>query len=107
MDDRAFEAEMAHGFYGYGRWDAPHWFIGPEQGIGPKGVGNAVRSKVWHKLGSPELCDCKEFHFEIGEDSWYRTTPPPAPLLQSTWRPLMLLLMSFLGERPDQDNVML
>jgi hypothetical protein len=28
------EEEMARECYGYGRWGAPYWFIGPEQGQG-------------------------------------------------------------------------
>jgi hypothetical protein len=30
-EDEPFR-EMALGCYGYGRWGAPYWFIGPEQG---------------------------------------------------------------------------
>lgn len=26
--------QMAENFFGYGRWDAPHWFIGPEARMG-------------------------------------------------------------------------
>jgi hypothetical protein len=33
MDD-GLELEMAQNCFGYGRWDAPYWFIGPEQGKG-------------------------------------------------------------------------
>jgi hypothetical protein len=28
------ERNMAEDNFGYGRWDAPYWFIGPEQGMG-------------------------------------------------------------------------
>jgi hypothetical protein len=28
---------MAEDFYGYGRWDAPFWFIGPEAGMAKTG----------------------------------------------------------------------
>jgi len=28
---------MAEHFFGYGRWDAPFWFIGPEAGMGKDG----------------------------------------------------------------------
>jgi hypothetical protein len=30
-------AKMAEDFFGYGRWEAPYWFIGPEAGMGKDG----------------------------------------------------------------------
>src|SRR6516165_6556836 len=79
---------MARDFYGYGTWDAPFWFIGPE----PGGDGNEKRAKAFSKLGKDGLCDCKEFHTEINEVRWHRE-PPEKAALQPTWRRLMLLLM--------------
>ena len=29
-------SEMALRWYGYGRWDCPYWFIGPEPGQAPR-----------------------------------------------------------------------
>lgn len=86
MNDNTLELEMASQFYGYGNWEPPYWFIGPEQGKGRKeGDDNAGRAQAWAKLGKPDLCDCKGFHVEIGENSWHRE-PPPGPALQRTWR---------------------
>lgn len=94
------EVEMARKFFGYGRWEAPYWFIGPEEGKGPKETAdNTERVNTWVKLGRPDLCDCKEFHAEIGEENWHRELPPPP--LQSTWRPLMLLLKTILNKPAD------
>jgi len=31
---------MAEQLFGYGRWDAPFWFIGPEAGMGQDGTDN-------------------------------------------------------------------
>ncbi|WP_348264318.1 hypothetical protein P8935_07230 [Telmatobacter sp. DSM 110680] len=78
---------MARGFYGYGRWDAPYWFIGPEQG----GDNNEIRGKAFLKLEKDGLCDCEEFHKEIREFKWHRESPA----LQPTWRRLILLLKAF------------
>jgi hypothetical protein len=83
-----FVRKMAHDFYGYGRWSAPYWFIGPEQG----GDGNEERAKAFSELGKDGLCDCKEFHKAINEFRWHRE-PPEEAKLQPTWRRLMLLLM--------------
>lgn len=89
--------EMARDFYGFGRWDAPYWFIGPE----PGGEGNESRAKAFLKLNSDGLCDCREFHKEIGVTQWHRE-PPESAALQPTWRRLMLLLLSALGQSTNQ-----
>jgi len=49
------------------------------------------------------LSDCREFHYRIGDERWHRKKPPAE--LQSTWRRLMLLLMTFLGESADNDSL--
>lgn len=92
---------MARGNYGYGRWDAPYWFIGPEQGMGPHEKNLRRRVDAWLELGSHELNDCREFHHRISEMKWHFKEPVD---LQSTWRPLMLLLMTFLDPERSTDN---
>jgi hypothetical protein len=62
---------MACRNYGYGRWKAPYWFIGPEQGMGLHENGLDRRVKAWLALGSLELNDCREFHHRIGEMRWH------------------------------------
>jgi hypothetical protein len=99
------ELEMARHFYGFGRWDAPYWFIGPEQGKGPgESVDNSPRVNAWLKLQKPELCDCRAFHELIGEQNWHRDSRGE-PRLQRTWRPLMLLLKSFLNHPASPDDL--
>lgn len=50
MDDGVLE--MARRSFGFGRWEAPYWFIGPEQGQGPHENGDlGLRLKAWHQLG--------------------------------------------------------
>jgi hypothetical protein len=88
---------MAQGCYGYGRWDAPYWFIGPEQG----GSDNSLRAPAFAKCQSDGLCDCKEFHRVIGETRWHRDYPE----LQRTWRRLMMLLMPSLGYGVSNDEL--
>ena len=91
---------LARNFYGYGRWDAPYWFIGPE----PGGGGNAERASAWiNKFNRAELCDCKDFHREIDEKRWHRATRKPQ--LQPTFRPLILLLKTFLNETSDREAI--
>jgi len=83
--------DKARGFYGYGRWEAPYWFIGPEEGGDD---APETRVAAWRQPGEPQLCDCIEFHKRIKITKWHREAPR-APL-ERTWRPLMLLLMTFL-----------
>jgi len=94
--------QMALRSYGYGRWDAPYWFIGLEQGQGPHETDLGLRLKAWLELGATELCDCREFHKRIGEVRWHFKNPVD---LQPTWRPLMLLLMTFLGRPADNESL--
>jgi hypothetical protein len=89
---------MARNFFGYGRWDAQYWFIGPE----PAGDRHTQRAAAFKNLGIDGLCDCKEFHDEIEVD-W-------SGKLQKTWKRLILLLKSFVGEEgekefPDRGNL--
>jgi hypothetical protein len=72
--------EMARRCYGYGRWDAPYWFIGPEQGMAPDENNDLKpRVKAWLDLGGQEVSDCREFHKPIGEKRWHREIPQLQP----------------------------
>jgi hypothetical protein len=98
MDDRT--REMAKGCYGYGRWEAPYWFIGPEQGQGRwENDELKARCDAWLRLGGGKLSDLKEFCHLIHEKRWHRENPE----LQKTWKSLMLLLMVF-SERPTDNG---
>jgi hypothetical protein len=60
--------EMARRCYGYGRWDAPYWFIGPEPGQARDENNDLMpRAKSWLDLGGGELIDCHAFHSLICE----------------------------------------
>lgn len=55
--------EMARGCFGYGRWDAPYWLIGLEEGMSGT-LDNRIRA--FQKLDKDGLCDSRKFHHEIG-----------------------------------------
>jgi hypothetical protein len=94
------ELEMANRFWGFGRWDAPFWFIGPEPGGNP----DQVRLEQWNKsFNKAELCDCREFHLKIGEMRWHFKMPKPE--LQKTWRRLILFLKAVKGEQRDRESL--
>jgi len=94
--------EMARQRYGYGRWGAPYWFIGLEEGMAPdKTDGLLQRAKAWRHLGGRELDDCPEFHRCLGETRWHGLKPK----LQPTWRPLILLLLTFAGRSTNRESL--
>jgi len=97
VDDRT--REMALRCYGYGRWEAPYWFIGPEQGQGNETL--ECRVEAWTALGAKDLCDCREFSERICDDRWHRPNPKP----QNTWMPLICLLMGFLGRSTNKESL--
>jgi hypothetical protein len=92
--------EMARDHFGYGHWEASYWFLGLEEGKGRnEAAANTLRAEAWKELGKPDLSDCKDFHDQIKDLTWHQGKPP----LQPTWRPLILLLHSFLGAATHND----
>jgi hypothetical protein len=102
------EQDMARRSYGYGRWDAPYWFIGPEEGQAP-GENNdlKLRHEAFCQLGKDGLSDCRTFHELINEKRFHGEK---RPALQPAWRRLMLLLMAFSeklkGEKLKDDKIL-
>jgi len=85
--------EMTRCSYGYGRWDAPFWFIGPEPGIHADEHGSLfTRCAAWKSVGGSELVDCKQHHRAMNVTDWHRH---PKPRLQPTWRRLIKLLFTY------------
>lgn len=98
--------DMARHWYGYGRWEAKYWFIGPEpgqpEGDNVEGDNLKERCKAWIDLGRGELVDCKEHHFGFGWTKWHQKNPPTQP----TWRGLIrLLLATKNGTQPSLDDI--
>jgi hypothetical protein len=89
---------MAQNFFGYGRWSAPHWFIGLEQG----GDDNRRRAEAFKELQRDGLCDCRQFHLRIGESRWHGASAE----IQKTWGRLMRLLASFHGVYSDDTGLL-
>jgi hypothetical protein len=89
------------GFYGYGRWDAPFWFIGMEEGGGNSSDEIARRLSVWEELKGPELADLHEFHDRLGVT---RHSGPTARL-QRTWAALTRIALAAEGRPSRLDDV--
>lgn len=85
------EEYLAKHCYGYGRWDAYYWFIGPEQGMGNETINQ--RAEAFREVDRDQdgLCDSREFHEKIREIRW-QVTP------QTTWNYQMALLYGYWGK---------
>lgn len=83
---------LARGWYGYGRWDAPYWFVGIE----PGGDELDVCVRMWNALDRGELLDIAAHHEEHGVD-WFGEG---ATKTQATWQKLIWLLMYYRGLEP-------
>jgi len=55
-------APMAENFYGYGRWDAPFWFIAPVPGGAQCGESLEMRYQIWKALGFEQVVNCAAYH---------------------------------------------
>lgn len=86
---------MASTYYGYGCWEAPHWFLGPEEGMAAKENDDlSLRVEAWRHFGRQELNDCPKFHLHIGEKKFHGEHA----VLQATWSKLLLKLADFFWE---------
>jgi hypothetical protein len=92
---------MAEHFYGYGRWDAPYWFIGPEAGMAKTGDSLERRFQSWETLEFKPVVDCAAHHRGFGLTKWHQPHPPT----QETWRKLIRLLLAFKGQPNDIETV--
>jgi hypothetical protein len=96
------EVQMARSCFGYGRWDAPYWFIGPEQGQARAENADLLsRVEAWLQLGGRELNDCRAYHDLLESCEWHRELGPP---LQATWKFLILLLLTYLEEACNKEQ---
>jgi hypothetical protein len=89
---RDFElAQMAEHFFGYGRWEAPYWFIGREAAMDNDGKNSlAARYDSWKQLGCFPVVDCAAHHRGFGHrgfgfTKWHQPHPPT----RRTWRQFM------------------
>jgi hypothetical protein len=100
MDVKVLAAET---WFGYGRWDAPYWFIGKE----PGGGDDPEQYASWLRLGGGHLIDCRDHDLDCPAarkpGMWHGGERPP---LQSTWRPLIAMVLGYEGAPAyDEDSV--
>jgi hypothetical protein len=93
---------MAENFYGYGRWDAPFWFLGAEAGMSKDGIDSlSARFKSWQEIGGAGVVDCAKHHHGFGMTKWHQPHPPTQP----TWRQLIRLFLAHKCMNPNIEDI--
>jgi len=90
-------------WYGYGRWDAPYWFIGMEPG-----GDDDLKSYEAREALAPDrtgLIDCRRHHMSSTDPKWTRWHRDGPRRTQPTWRRLIQVLLGYKGEPTDLDSV--
>jgi len=90
-----------NGFYGYGSWKHPLWFIGMEEGGCDSLNEFNRRVEVWIQQGRKELEDARSYHEAIGVDTWFRN----GARLQQTWGKLIRVYLSLHQQPTDRESV--
>jgi len=94
-------------FYGYGNWKGKFWFIGIEEGGGNSKDEIQRRLDSWLRFQT-DLIDNKEHSKYIGGEvvNFLEAIPPRKSIkLQSTWRKLIRLKLSYEGKNIDNDLI--
>jgi hypothetical protein len=89
-------------FFGYGRWDAPVWFVGLEEAGAGTPEELQARLAAWVQRGRRELEDAPSFYPACEQHQWHG----PHSTLQRTWRQLIRILLLARGE-PVGENALL
>ncbi|WP_371055201.1 hypothetical protein [Rhodosalinus sp. K401] len=81
--------EFASGFYGYGDFDSPLWFIGMEEGGGDSAGEVTNRIRAWQQRGCSPLEDVAEYHDAFIESGFSSITK------QNTWSALSRIQLAY------------
>jgi len=76
-------------FFGYGRWDAPVWFVGLEEAGTGREKELQARLRAWDKRGRRELEDAPSFYPACEHHLWHGRDAT----LQHTWHRLIRVLL--------------
>jgi len=89
-------------FSGYGKWEAPVWFIGIEEAGGYNESTAAAHIGTWHERGRVSLDSVPEFRRASDIHQWHVNDAKPQP----TWEQLIRLLLVAQG-KPDSPAAIL
>jgi len=102
LDDKLLQ-DFIDGFYGYGNYNAPYWFVGMEEGGGNSIDEINNRLKTWDRRGRREIEDVAEYHCDFGISRYWKTKPP----LEATWNKIIRILLASKGTLPTTEDVRL
>jgi len=100
LDDRLLQ-DFIDGFYGYGNYLAPYWFIGMEEGGGNSIEEINNRLQTWKQRGHREVEDVADYHREFGISKYWESRPP----LEATWSKIIRILLAAKGIDPSTEDV--
>ena len=101
MLDDSVLADFVNGFYGYGSYQAPFWFVGMEEGGGNTITDIARRLEAWNTRGRKELEDVAGFHRAICLGHLFDDHPK----LQPTWNKLIRIVLTAGGQTCDTERI--
>lgn len=106
MLDDALVDRFAGNFFGYGRLDAPYWFVGMEEAGGATLDEVSERLNAWDQLGAHTVVDAADFHDRVRDSR--------GPLgrifradgrIQPSWGPLIRFLLRMQGSSTSRSCV--
>jgi hypothetical protein len=101
MSENNPEARAAKEWYGYGRWDAPYWFVGME----PGGTNHPELYTSWEASGGGPMIDAKrhedEWNARVSHDLQTRYFAENMQVQRGTWQPLIHILSGFTNSAED------
>jgi len=94
--------EYCRGFYGYGNWNSPIWFVGIEEngGYSKKEVEDRINS--WQRFETP-LIDNKEHHLSLKNEGITKLFTEGKR--QPTWWKLIRLKLNYEGESVTNEKI--
>jgi hypothetical protein len=98
LNDQLLESFM-YGFYGFGSYQAPYWFVGMEEGGGNTLEVIVKQLDLWDKDGREELMDVAQYARDMNYTRWYGDNPK----LQPTWKHLIRIVLTAEGQPFDKD----
>jgi len=100
LNDELLE-DFMQGFYGYGTFQAPIWFVGMEEGGGGSFEEIRRRLAAWDTLGRHALEDVVEYHKMFGVERFWNEPV----VLQPTWASIIRVLLGSRGLSPTTEEV--
>jgi len=100
FDEQLLEAFIS-GFYGYGNYQAPYWFVGMEEGGGNTYSEVTKRLEVWNGRRRKELEDVAEYHRAMDMSCLFDDRPK----LQSTWKQLIRIALTAKGQTCNVETI--